>query len=280
MKKLALNLIFLLALAASSWGAVPVITNYSSSGGNPANKDNNQDITYLVQQKDVLAFTVTADQPVNYEWAVNKSTEAGRVINLPAVSDTFNWTVPNEKGIWEIHLRCGNADNEETHKEWVVSTLSSGEAPEFFDCFPDFLHKNRTEKDTWNRDLKNWVDYPVAPTLADASQGFLHPSGSADGRIYPRTDVAIPYGTWKFKYRYPDGNTGAWGFNFYYAYQNGVTYNSYYGKSADTHHHCSVPRGLPKGGPFSIDYDGGGWNEDGRWHDVTIVRTAERTKHK
>ena len=103
--------LFLLALVASGASgataqgplAVPTITNWSSTGGHPTNKDNDQDIMYLVEENDALTFHVTVDQPVDYEWAVNKITQT---VN----ADTFVWTVPDEEDIWEIHLKASNAE--------------------------------------------------------------------------------------------------------------------------------------------------------------------------
>lgn len=99
MKRLTVNLIFLLTWAGDVLAVVPDIQSFSSTGGNTQNKDNDQDIMYLIDQGDALSFAVEVDQPVSYEWAVNKSTEAGRVVTVPATTDTFNWTVPEEKGI-------------------------------------------------------------------------------------------------------------------------------------------------------------------------------------
>lgn len=112
---LAVGIIML--IKSDAWGAAPIITGWSSTGGNPVNKDDAQDIMYLVEPDKSLIFTVTVDQAVDYEWQVNKSPESS------AVSNVFAWSVPGENGIWEIHCRVWNAQNEEAHKECIVGDV-------------------------------------------------------------------------------------------------------------------------------------------------------------
>jgi hypothetical protein len=85
---------------------------------------------FLVQQGEKVVFTVEAEGASDYEWQVNKA------VHDEATGDTFAWTVPNEKGIWEIHLKVIGGGGE-AHQEWVVSMLSKKEAPDFFDYFAD-----------------------------------------------------------------------------------------------------------------------------------------------
>ena len=107
--------------------AAPSITNWSSTGGTTTNKDNPQDLMYLVQPGDEITFSVTANEACNYNWSVNKVDQG---IN----SNAFTFTVPSlncsqdlSKCIWEIHAKVYN-DNGEAHHEWVISTLSEEEA--------------------------------------------------------------------------------------------------------------------------------------------------------
>ncbi len=208
MKKLKIAVALLVVLTiVRVWSATPQISDWSSSGGTTQNKDNEQDIMYLVQPGDVLTFGVTVDQPVSYEWVVNKSTEVGRVVTTPATSDAFNWTVPNEKCIWEIHLKVSNA-NGENHLEWVISTLSLSEAPEFFDYFSDLKYYNRTEKDPWGRSLPEWNEtdqWGIVGSfhndIYNISQGYAYRTGgNSNQNIYAPSNTV--YGTWIF--RYPD----------------------------------------------------------------------------
>jgi len=109
------SLVLLVGLTGNVCAALPVLASFSSTGGSPVNKEDFQDIMYLINQRDSLSFNVTFDQPVSYTWTVNKSDQ--QTVTTPANSDTFNWTVPGEAGIWEIHVKCWDAGNEEAHKE-------------------------------------------------------------------------------------------------------------------------------------------------------------------
>ena len=114
-----LFLFFLLFAADLAYAAQPVILVSSSTGGTTQNKDNERDIMYLVTQGDALMFSATVDQPVSYEWAVNKSTDAGRVtsvnttdpqndaINVPvdkSIAVSFNKNIQEGTGFGEISL--------------------------------------------------------------------------------------------------------------------------------------------------------------------------------
>ncbi len=161
-RAMAGSLVLLVGLTGNVCAASPVLVSFSSTGGSPVNKEDNQDIMYLINQGASLSFNVTFDQPVSYTWTVNKSDQ--QTVTTPANSDTFNWTVPGESGIWEIHLKCWNGTNEEAHKEWVVSTLSPAEAPDFFDSFTDLEYlSGRTQKDPWDRALSEWAPYNNNP---------------------------------------------------------------------------------------------------------------------
>ncbi|MCK4252127.1 T9SS type A sorting domain-containing protein [candidate division WOR-3 bacterium] len=252
------RLILLLALAVAGinplFAQAPEITTWSSNGSGAANP---QDIMYLVNQSETVTFTITVNQTVDYEWQVNKVVQT-------ATGNSFTWTVPNEGNIWEIHIKVSNANGED-HREWTVSTLSMSEAPDFFDFFTDLISHDRTESDLWNRILPEW-EYSSPPPCS---------SGFAENWTYSFVNSSVSYGTWKFKYRYPAGNTGAWGYDFAYIIDPSVSGYNYasYNKSADAHHHCCVCFG--DNGQFSIDYDGSGVYEDGNWHTVLIIRTQD-----
>jgi len=184
------------------------------------------------------------------------------------LTDTLTWTVPDEGGIWEIHLKVSNG-NGVAHREWVVSTLNTNEAPEFFEYFTDAKYAApRSDLDPWDRALPEWSggntqQAETAKALLDGGN-----SGVALGAA-----MTIPCGTWKFKYCFPHANivpTGVW---VTYTWAQQFPHNSQYGKRADTHHHCGIH--MRDVSNFSFDYDGCGWPEDGKWHQVTIVRTPD-----
>ena len=212
--------------------AAPSITDWSSTGGNTTNKDNDQDIMYLVKQGDTITFnvTVTGSEPITYEWQVNK------VVDKSATTNTFIWTVPNEKGIWEIHLKVSNTDGED-HKEWVVSTLSIDEAPDFFDYFTDKKYNNRTENDPWGRALPEWSIVSGSGNI-DTKKGFIYAADSPQNLIRLSTQSDVVYGTWRFWMRCPCGprtpsTGGTWG-HLYFAMKSSETYY-WYGFATDGH---------------------------------------------
>ena len=86
--------------------ATPVIKDWSSEGGHTQNKTNAKDTMYLVNAGDKITFSVKADGAEKYVWQVNKKVQA------QAAGDSLTWTVPNEKGIWEIHLTAAAGKKE------------------------------------------------------------------------------------------------------------------------------------------------------------------------
>ncbi len=86
-------------------GVIPemdLITSYSSTGGTPQFKDNDQDLIYKIDQGDEIAFTITTTQPnLNYRWHVIKGSE---VLAALTAGTTFAWTVPIEKSTWKIYV--------------------------------------------------------------------------------------------------------------------------------------------------------------------------------
>ncbi|RLI85246.1 MAG: hypothetical protein DRO76_05755, partial [Candidatus Altiarchaeales archaeon] len=254
--------IFIMGLSGVA-SAAPSITDWSSSGGSPTNKDNSQDLMYLVQPGDEITFSVTANETCSYNWSVNK-------VDQGVNSNTFTFTVPSlncsqdpSECIFEVHVKAYN-ENGEAHHEWVISTLNNSEAPDIFDYFADKKYAgDRNEKDPWNRIVSSWT----FKSEVDASRGFLRSTEEGHNWwIYHNSTTT--YGTWRFRYRYPDGNTGAWGGGA------GVSGIWSYNKDADSHHHCCVPVGS-SGHSFSIEYDGCGWGEEGGWHQVTVIRTPD-----
>jgi hypothetical protein len=132
--------------------ACPNITGWRSAGGHPVHKDNARDLMYSVRPEEPMTFAVKVDPEAEYEWTVNKLTQKD-----PA--PTFAWTVPKEKGIWEIHVAVRHREGE-SHREWVVSTLSAEEAPDLFEYFADGCFKERQGTDPWG--------FPLASALTGA----------------------------------------------------------------------------------------------------------------
>jgi len=206
--KLALSLLLILfvfhpSLIIHVHAAAPSVTSFSSTGGSTVNKDNNQDVMYRVSQGNNLTFSVTASEAADFEWQVNKAVTrtASSLTN-----DSLNWTVPGENNIWEIHLKINNTDGE-AHQEWVVSTLTPAEAPEFFDYFTDGLWHNRTMTDPWGRALPEWQKNrdDISIPLADATKFILITNGDSSNSKMLIAPHSVKYGTWKAKFRYTAG---------------------------------------------------------------------------
>ena len=270
------------AIATAAAGAgEPTIRDFSSTGGKTVNKTGPKDTMYLVSPGDKIVFTIKADGTDDYVWQVNKAVQDG------AGGESFAWTVPDEKGIWEIHVQAGGEYHElekstpkiksirqdgvkrhkwgGAHKEWVVSTLSPDEAPVFFDYFADMKTTGRSDTDPWGRKLPAWTQ-----KVPDVSEGFARgPAGAS-------AESTTAFGTWRFKYKFIDPffhQVG--GYVGYHYIMNGRFEQYYlYGENMDTHHHCEITD-KARGMDFSIEYDGAGTWSDGEWYEVTIVRTRD-----
>ncbi|MCK4591713.1 MAG: hypothetical protein KAT86_08165, partial [Candidatus Latescibacteria bacterium] len=130
-----------------------------------------------------------------YQWEVNK-------VNQHNKAGTFTWKVPDEKGIWEIHLACCN-EKGEAHQEWVVSTLSGQEAPDLFEYFTDGRFRDRSGTDPWGRPLREWRGEEGYQTPEVVRRWVEPPAGRV--RYTLRTDSETAYGTWKLWFRFPMG---------------------------------------------------------------------------
>jgi len=97
--------LFCIVSVVKAAGVIPemdLITSYSSTGGTPQHKDNDQDLIYKVEQGDEISFTITTSQSdLNYLWEVKQGSQ---VISSSTEGTTFNWTVPSEQSTWEIEI--------------------------------------------------------------------------------------------------------------------------------------------------------------------------------
>lgn len=155
---------------------------------------NNSEKTFIVPESINITFSVNTSEMVGYSWFVNK-------INQNNNTNSLTYTLPNEKGIWEIYLKTVGVTTGEDYLKWVVSTLNLSEAPDIFDYFHDGKLLGRTETDCWKRPLNNWVNGKVSVSgNYTASKLFIEGARSSlDG-----DDIYLPnkikYGTWKFNH--------------------------------------------------------------------------------
>ena len=241
--------------------AKPIIHEISSTGGHPVNKDNPKDRMYLVKVGDKITFTVKAEGAEKYVWQVNK------VVQKNVRANTFTWTVPDEKDIWEIHVVAKDSKGNQAHQEWVISTLTKAEAPDFFEYFVDKKWAQRSESDPWGRPLPNWkAEKPPAPVTSSA---WLEPPGSVGGPgngtvLKTQLSAEFEHGTIRFRYRFPIG--GGWPpCPFLDLWMGGNRGNLWYRIAADTHHYFQLLPPQPR-----MDYDVG-FTPDDKWHEVTII---------
>jgi len=241
------------------------IVAWESTGGNPSNKDSLQDTMYLVKEGDSVTFKVTTDEISNFTWEVNKAV-VFEESDLTLSSFTFN--VPIRAGIWEIHVKAWNKLGED-HLEWVISTLSAEEAPVVFDYFTDGKCRNRTKTDPWGRPLPEWYDwhekyYPNTSKLwADTDNN--------ESTVYITTLSNVTEGTWKFRYRFPEGVETSeipWA-EIYFMDDSESDISYVYPVESTAHHHVTIRH---DGESFSIDYDGVGFYHTKFWYEVTIIR--------
>ncbi len=265
--------------------ASPVITGWRSTGGHPAYKDNDRDLMYSVRPEEPITFEVKVDRKAEYEWTVNKLIQSNH-------SPAFTWTVPEEKGIYEIHVTV--RDNEgEAHHEWVVSTLSAEEAPDLFEYFADGQFKDRQGTDPWGRPLREWtveesykapgimrgwMEPPKGPlyeTISDRERAELN----GRGRFALRTTSETAYGTWRFWFRFPRGyfippNGGSGPrTQLYYEFLGGPTGHAFrYNKVSDSHNYFYA-RYYPTMAWNPLGDEDSGFKQRKGWYGVTIVRT-------
>ena len=102
-----IGLVALMCSAAPAGGATPSKPAIDKKPEKTAGKivswtnsrTNSRKRMFLVRRGEKITFSVKADGIREYEWRLNKK------VQEKAIGDSFTWTVPDEKGIWEIHLK-------------------------------------------------------------------------------------------------------------------------------------------------------------------------------
>ena len=261
-----------LVLTCTAFG-MPKLIDWTNS------KTADRDRMFLVKRRERITFSVTVEGAEGFDWQVNKRRWPGALKDRE--TSRFTWKVPDEGGIWEIHVRAyGNGGD--VHHEWVVSTLSSAEAPTFFDYFSDKRCRERIEKDPWGRPLPEWVVHPLFG-IPDMSKCWLEPTDKSllDDERNTIVELYYPYkhayGTWKFRYCVPEGphcTHGGWThfrFNFLHYPGCGHYARMFYVREAGQDHAYFGP------GAHAWDHDMGvGYERNSNvWYEVTIVHTPD-----
>ena len=260
----------------------PKIISFSSTGGIIQNKDNDQDMMYLVKQGETIIFSITADKDVEYQWLVNK-------VDRKSNANSFRWTVPDRKSIWEIQVKASNASGGQTNLEWVISTLDKAEAPVVFDYFADGKYTGRAETDPWGRKLPEWTVRKGSPDMAGHNFGSSAPYTMMD------TSSTNVYGTWEYEFRFSEGGDDySLGIDVYLVLNNIKNDSDYsrrcyrFEKAADEHlwldyfntqgERCPITYGTPAmtgSGYYRIDA-GDGHDGIGRdWHQMRVIHDTD-----
>jgi len=256
------------AASLTSPESAPVITSWSNS------RTDDQERMLLVAPGEGISFSVKAEGAEQYRWRVNKEAQDQKG---PALA----WTVPALKEIWEIHVEARNKFGQ-AHHEWVVSTLSKEEAPDFLDYFADKKYRERDELDPWGRPLPEWTAFR-AFGIADLSKCCLQPTDKSVLDDERNTNMELyypykhPYGTWRLRYCVPEGphcTQGGWThfrYNFLHYPGCGLYRRMFYLREAGQDHAYFGP------GAHAWDHDMGvGYERNSQiWYQVTIIQTPD-----
>ncbi|WP_094228336.1 DNRLRE domain-containing protein [Methanolobus psychrotolerans] len=232
-------------------------------------KTNNDSYAFTVETNEEIIFSIKEDNVSSYTWSVNK-------VNQNIDLDSFTFRVPEgidyqpSSQIWEIRVE-GIYENSSTFvREWLISSLSENEAPDFIEYFIDRNNVWRTSyiTDPWGREL---AYYDRSENLV--SKGFLSGTLTGTGNVLS-TKFDITDGTFKYKIRNPGVK------NIYYFQvfdTNGYSWRSEW-QSNEFHDYFSI---LNEHGyvPASRRWLGQApgvhnwYNSD--WLDITIIKTNE-----
>ena len=163
------------------------------------NYTDNQIKSFTVNESDCIRFNVSLPDSRNitsYSWEVNKQKQSN-------TSDYFDFTVPSgtlgnpQSEIWEIHVDATYSNTTVVSKEWLISSLSIYEAPDWIDFFVDMDSTYRTvyDSDPWGRPV---ADYTYTDTNL-IPNGYLTGTNSGHSIYLKDNDFTITNGTFIFK---------------------------------------------------------------------------------
>jgi hypothetical protein len=168
-------------------------------------KTKDDSYSFMVSENEDIAFYVEApdaDQIVSYDWFVNKNKQ---------VEDTnsFDFTVPSgdisqpSSCIWEIRVEGLYENDTRIIREWLISSLTEDQAPDFIDYFIDRDNRwrNGFVLDPWGRQFPS---YNQPENLI--SNGYYSASETSTGKVLS-SKFNITDGTFKYKIRNPGALT-------------------------------------------------------------------------
>ncbi|RLG67692.1 MAG: hypothetical protein DRO11_09845, partial [Methanobacteriota archaeon] len=159
--------------------AAPSITDWSSTGGNPTNKDNPQDLIYKVQPEDTITFTVTANETCNFTWKVMLGANTTQTYTKNNTkTSSFTWQVPNEASTWDIEVETSSykpvlGPYEQDHKIWTIT------ASQLIELYPE-------------EDIQSAIDsLPEEGGVVELKEGTWHLNNSMTPIVIDRSGITL-----------------------------------------------------------------------------------------
>jgi hypothetical protein len=145
-------------------------------------KTKNSSYAFIVDKGEEITFSIDAPNSENigyYNWYVNKEEQAES-------AESFNFIVPvgdilqPSSCIWEIRVEGVYDNGTQVVREWLISTLTEDQAPDFIDFFIDRDNRWRTSYvlDPWGRQLPSYDQ-----ETNFISQGYYSGSLTGEGKI-------------------------------------------------------------------------------------------------
>ncbi|WP_288068681.1 DNRLRE domain-containing protein [Methanolobus sp.] len=181
-------------------------TDYNNIVYNDKTNDNSH--SFIVDDGDNIQFSFNPKDIGNvttYNWYVNK-------VRQSTVSNELIFTVPTgdvsnpSSCIWEIRAEAVYSNNTITVAEWLLSSLTEDQAPDFIDYFIDQDNIWRTGyiTDPWGRPFSSYDQNENY-----ISEGYYSGSSTSTGKVLS-TKFNITDGTFRFKIRNPGVQTIAY----------------------------------------------------------------------
>ncbi|WMW23231.1 putative Ig domain-containing protein [Methanolobus mangrovi] len=237
------------------------------------NSKTGESYSFIVDEGEEISFSIMLSDAMNiskYTWYVNKEDQA-------VDSNDFKFVVPSgnisnpPSCIWEIRVVGTYVNNTEVIREWLTSSLTEDQAPDFIEYFSDRNNYWRTGYigDPWGRKIPQY----------DAEDNFIA-TGVYTGSDSSLSDMLtckldITYGTYKFKIRNPGVLDSA-----YFKVTDKAGYNWNIDWTANEFHdYFSIVSNAYI--PISRRWLGQApgvhwWKSDGEhWREITIIKTPD-----
>lgn len=160
------------------------------------NKTNDDTKAFMVNTSEVVRFSINVPDSENissYKWFVNKTAQSNNNEYFDFITPVFDLSQPSS-GIWEIRVEANYTNGSQIIREWLISGLTTEQAPDFIDYFVDQNNVWRSDyrKDPWGRSQPIYLS-----TTNFISKGFVQNTASLD---HLKSDnLNVRHGTFKVK---------------------------------------------------------------------------------